>query len=155
MASNFKFKLLSHLTNKKEEKGFTLIELLVVVIIIGVLAAIALPNLLNQVGKARMSEGKSTLGAINRGQQVYRTENPQFTNDLTKLDTKVPASGDFFDFSASGANVTTVKNVAAAKNADGDNTTTITTDITYSTADGTFTLKNAEATPGKSGGWPN
>ena len=153
MDSNFKFKLLSHLTNKKEEKGFTLIELLVVVIIIGVLAAIALPNLLNQVGKARMSEGKSTLGAINRGQQVYRTENPQFTNDLTKLDTKVTTAGKFFDFSASGANVTDVKNVAAAKNVDGDNTTTITTDIKYDTAAGTFTLTNSAANDAKSGGW--
>ncbi|MBE9202519.1 prepilin-type N-terminal cleavage/methylation domain-containing protein [Synechocystis salina LEGE 06099] len=153
MASNFKFKLLSHLTNKKEEKGFTLIELLVVVIIIGVLAAIALPNLLNQVGKARMSEGKSTLGAINRGQQVYRTENPTFTNDLTKLDTKVDVTGDFFTFSATGAGSGAVTNIATASAPEGDNTTTISTAITYTPADGTFTLTNGGATQNKSGGW--
>ncbi|MBD2654408.1 prepilin-type N-terminal cleavage/methylation domain-containing protein [Synechocystis sp. FACHB-383] len=153
MASNFKFKLLSHLTQKKEEKGFTLIELLVVVIIIGVLAAIALPNLLNQVGKARMSEGKTTLGAINRGQQVYRTENPVFASAITSLDTKVPASGKYFSFAASGAGSTAVTNTATALAPDGDNTTTITTAITYTPADGTFTLTNGSVTPSKSGNW--
>lgn len=152
MASNFKFKLLSHLTDKKAEKGFTLIELLVVVIIIGVLAAIALPNLLNQVGKARMSEGKTTLGAINRGQQVYRTENPEFTNTLSDLDTKIN-QGKFFTFASSGASGTGVTNNATANDAAGDNTTTLTTVITYTPADGTFTLTNNAVTPNKSGGW--
>ena len=74
MNNVFTAKLLNNLRNKKGEKGFTLIELLVVVIIIGVLAAVALPNLLGQVAKGRQSEAKNNLGAVNRTQQAHRLE---------------------------------------------------------------------------------
>jgi type II secretion system protein G len=78
MNSTFKFKLIQALNKKNGNKGFTLIELLVVVIIIGVLAAIALPNLLNQVAKGRQAEARNNLGTINRAQQAHRLETGTF-----------------------------------------------------------------------------
>ena len=56
-------------------------------VISSVLAAIALPSLLNQVAKARASEARSNLGAIIRAYQAFRFENGSFTTDLTALDT--------------------------------------------------------------------
>lgn len=84
-------KYLSYLRNKKnQDEGFTLIELLVVVIIIGVLAAVALPNLLGQVGKARESELKNAVGTVNRTQQAYHFERQTFTSSIDNLGVKIP-----------------------------------------------------------------
>ena len=86
MKSEFKTKLIQHMLNKKNgEKGFTLIELLVVIIIIGILAAIALPSFLNQASKARQSESKTYVGSMNRSQQAYYLEKQEFSPNLTSL----------------------------------------------------------------------
>lgn len=85
MKSELKAKFLQHLVQKKQEKGFTLIELLVVIIIIGILSAIALPSFLNQANKAKQSEAKQYVGALNRSQQAYYLENSQFGSNSTAL----------------------------------------------------------------------
>jgi type IV pilus assembly protein PilA len=48
----------------KGQKGFTLIELMIVVAIIGILAAIAIPNFLRYQAKSRQSEARTNLGAV-------------------------------------------------------------------------------------------
>lgn len=48
----------------RDNRGFTLIELMIVVAIIGILAAVAIPNFLNYQAKARQSEAKVALAAI-------------------------------------------------------------------------------------------
>ena len=68
----------SKIKNERNDLGFTLIELLVVVIIVGVLAAVALPNFLRQAGRARETEIMNTVGAFNRAQQAYHYERQEF-----------------------------------------------------------------------------
>ena len=58
----------------RNSKGFTLIELMIVVAIVGVLAAIAIPNFLNYQAKARQTEAKTNLGAIFTSQISVQSE---------------------------------------------------------------------------------
>jgi type IV pilus assembly protein PilA len=63
------------LSRIKGNQGFTLIELMIVVAIIGILAAIAIPNFMTYQAKARQSEAKIGLGGIFTSATTYFAEN--------------------------------------------------------------------------------
>ena len=67
------------------KKGFTLLELLVVVLIIGILAAVAVPQYTKSVEKSRAAEALVNLKALDNAMQVYVFGNGQATNVLEDL----------------------------------------------------------------------
>ena len=78
--------MLQNLRNRaSDESGFTLIELLVVILIIGILAAIALPAFLNQRGKAQDTEAKSAARTAQTAMETWYTDEQDYSANAAKL----------------------------------------------------------------------
>ena len=70
-------------------KGFTLLELLVVVLIIGVLAAVALPQYRMSVAKSKYATMKHLVDALVKAEEVYYLGKGEYTNKIEKLDINI------------------------------------------------------------------
>jgi type IV pilus assembly protein PilA len=113
----------------QDEKGFTLIELLVVILIIGILAAIALPAFLNQRAKAQDTEAKTAARTAQTAEETYYTDNQKYTGTVGELQSIEPA----LNAGVAGAGL------AVALGADGDQSYKI--DVTQSKTGSVFTIK--------------
>ncbi len=71
---------------KHNKQAFTLIELLVVVLIVGILAAVAVPQYERAVAKSRLSEARTTLDALEKAIEVYQLGNGSYPDSWAALD---------------------------------------------------------------------
>ena len=116
---------------QSEESGFTLIELLVVVLIIGILAAIAIPAFLGQREKAQDSEAKSAVRNAQSAAEAYYTDGQTHTGmDADALKAVEPSLNNALGFSVSvtgtGANTGYVLSVDSKAETSAGNARTFT-----------------------------
>ena len=85
-----------------KKKGFTLIELMIVVAIIGILAAIAIPNFIKFQARSKQSEPKANLKALFVAQKSYFAEKDSFSSNVVDIGF-IPERGNRYSVANGGA----------------------------------------------------
>ena len=88
-----------------KKSGFTLVELAVVVVIIGVLAAFAVPRFIASVERSKAAESFNYLSAVQAAQERYHARQGSYADDLTELDIKM-TSPKYFSVGTFAAGIT-------------------------------------------------
>ena len=83
---------------RKNQGGFTLVELMIVVIIVGILAAVAIPMYQGATERAKASEAVAALGTIRGAMRVYYAEHGTYVNASFTLNAQV-TNGSILDVS--------------------------------------------------------
>jgi type II secretion system protein G len=112
---------------QNRQKGFTLIELMIVVVIIGILAALAIPRFMQATVKAKESEAKTVLKQIYTLERVYRQEQGFYTTTIGDIGFLAPTNSKY-DYSVTAAAGNTFSAQAAPNGGDVDLITTFTID---------------------------
>jgi type IV pilus assembly protein PilA len=86
---------------KKMQKGFTLIELMIVVAIIGILAAIAIPNFIKFQARSKQAEVKANMKAVFTAQKAFYQEKDTFSN-LVSIVGFSPERGNRYSYDLGG-----------------------------------------------------
>jgi len=85
------------------KKGFTLIELMIVVAIIGILAAIAIPNFIKFQARSKTGEAKQNLKAFYTAQKAYYQEHDKYCSDMTLIGFSPERGNRYtYDFDSAG-----------------------------------------------------
>ena len=82
-----------NLTSARKSRGFTLIEIMVVVVILGILAAVAVPRIMNNPDKARIVKAKQDIRALESSLEQYRLDNFQYPSTQQGLEALVSQPG--------------------------------------------------------------
>ena len=89
----------------KNKQAFTLIELLVVVLIIGILAAVAVPQYQKAVAKSRYASMKHIVQSLYEAEQAYHLATGEYTNNLEELSVDIPNSHSWTNSGGFGMSV--------------------------------------------------
>jgi len=90
----------------RKQEGFTLIELMIVVAIIGILAAIAIPNFIQYQMRSRTSEAKTNLSAVKTAELAFQAENRCMLTSTEVVPAAVPNNGAMVAWTGAAATAT-------------------------------------------------